>query len=75
MDAPRRRRRDREPLKAADAPLTAPTAQEPTHADIAMRAYDLYQRRGGDHGHDWDDWFRAEGELRRLNIGDRDVAA
>ena len=32
--------------------------------DIANRAYELYQRRGGDHGHDVDDWLQAERELR-----------
>ena len=24
--------------------------------DTANRGYELYQRRGGDHGHDVDDW-------------------
>jgi hypothetical protein len=32
--------------------------------DIADRAYTLYQRRGGEHGHDVDDWLQAERELR-----------
>lgn len=30
---------------------------------IAYRAYDLFQERGGNHGHDLEDWFRAENEL------------
>ena len=30
---------------------------------IAERAYELYQRRGGHHGQDLDDWFRAEQEV------------
>jgi hypothetical protein len=35
------------------------------HADeVTRRAYELYEQRGGEHGHDWDDWFRAEQELR-----------
>ena len=34
-------------------------------ADIAMRAYELFEQRGGEHGHDWDDWYRAERELRQ----------
>ena len=33
-------------------------------AAIRAYAYDLYLRGGGQHGHDWDDWFRAERELR-----------
>ncbi len=32
---------------------------------IARRAYELFQLRGGEHGHDWEDWFRAESELLR----------
>jgi len=32
-------------------------------ATIKHRAYDLFQARGADHGHDREDWFRAESEL------------
>ena len=32
---------------------------------IARRAYELFQARGGEHGHDWEDWFQAEAELLR----------
>ena len=32
---------------------------------IARRAYELFQGRGCEHGHDWEDWFRAESELLR----------
>jgi hypothetical protein len=35
-----------------------------TDDDIARRAYELYEERGGEHGHDVDDWLRAERELR-----------
>jgi Protein of unknown function (DUF2934) len=31
---------------------------------IAARAFALYTARGGEHGHDVDDWLRAEQELR-----------
>lgn len=27
---------------------------------IALKAYDLYERRGREDGHDMDDWLRAE---------------
>lgn len=30
---------------------------------IARRAYERYQERGGEHGHDQEDWFEAEQEL------------
>ena len=32
--------------------------------EIASRAYELYEQRGGAHGHDVDDWLLAERELR-----------
>jgi HSP20 family molecular chaperone IbpA len=34
-----------------------------TQLEIARRAYELFQARGGEHGHDWEDWFRAESEV------------
>jgi hypothetical protein len=77
MATPRRRRRDREPLHQAIGTLaTVPTATggipkwvetlaiEPSHEDIARRAYQLFEKRGGTQGHDQDDWFQAERELR-----------
>jgi hypothetical protein len=30
---------------------------------IAQRAYELWQQRGGEHGHDLTDWFQAEREI------------
>ena len=35
-----------------------------THAEIARRAYAIFEARGRQHGHDLDDWLRAERELR-----------
>jgi hypothetical protein len=32
--------------------------------EIADRAYAIWQRRGGEHGHDRQDWFEAEQQLR-----------
>jgi len=32
---------------------------------IARRAYELFEARGCEHGHDWEDWFQAESELLR----------
>ena len=31
--------------------------------DIARRAYELFLERGGEHGHDVEDWLRAESEI------------
>ncbi len=32
---------------------------------IRQRAYELYEQRGRETGHDLDDWLRAEAELTR----------
>jgi len=31
---------------------------------IAARAYEIFVARGGEHGHDQEDWYQAERELR-----------
>ena len=59
----------REPTIAAKRfPLSA-TRKEPkrptfTEDDVRLRAYEIYQRRGGAAGNDLDDWLQAERELR-----------
>jgi Protein of unknown function (DUF2934) len=32
---------------------------------IRVRAYELFEQRGGEHGHDIEDWLQAEIELVR----------
>jgi len=47
-------------------PLTAPQAGEfrdPIEEQIRERAYQLYELRGREDGHDLDDWLRAETEV------------
>ena len=36
-----------------------------TDQDIAERAYAIYMARGGEDGHDVEDWLQAERELRQ----------
>ncbi len=36
----------------------------PTHQEIAELAYAYWEARGGHGGSPWEDWFRAEQELR-----------
>ncbi len=33
--------------------------------NIRRRAYELYEERGREDGHDLDDWLRAEDEVRK----------
>jgi Protein of unknown function (DUF2934) len=40
------------------------------HDDIAARAYEIWQARGGKEGSPEEDWFRAVKELRSRKIGD-----
>jgi hypothetical protein len=42
---------------------------KPSEQEIRARAYQMYLERGGSHGADFDDWLRAEQELR----GRRDI--
>ena len=78
MSTPRRRRKDQLPTQIVGTPATVPGAMgsavehlaiEPTHEDIARRAYQLYEERGGEHGRDLEDWFQAERELRQVLHG------
>jgi DNA helicase HerA-like ATPase len=45
--------------------VAARPSTEPSDDDIRARAYEMYLERGGDHGLDFDDWVRAERELRQ----------
>lgn len=36
----------------------------PSTEQIARRAYEIFLARGGEHGHDQEDWAQAERELR-----------
>jgi len=38
---------------------------QPVQLEIARRAFELFEKRGREHGHDWEDWFQAESELLR----------
>ena len=46
--------------------VSAPIEQASRGDLIARRAYELYEERGREDGHDWDDWFRAERETQHL---------
>ncbi len=37
---------------------------EPTEEQIRQRAYELYELRGREDGHDLDDWLKAELEVK-----------
>ena len=33
--------------------------------ELNRRAFEIYQQKGATHGHDWDDWFQAEKEVKK----------
>ncbi len=45
------------------AKTTSAAKPAPTYDDIAKRSYEIYLERGGEHGHDAEDWAQAEAEL------------
>jgi Protein of unknown function (DUF2934) len=50
--------------RSAETPLSrAGQAREPDPAQVAQRAYERFVQRGGEHGHDQEDWLEAEKEL------------
>ena len=45
-------------------PLNIAAADSPRLEAIRIRAYEIHIERGGQPGHDLDDWFQAERELK-----------
>ena len=39
---------------------------EPSHEEIALRAYQLWEERGKPHGSDEEDWYLAEQQLQAV---------
>ncbi len=52
-------------MNPAKRPEPARTVPDPAEleAQIRLRAYELYEARGREDGHDRDDWLQAEGEI------------
>ena len=50
---------------------------ELTEEIIRMRAYQLFEQRGYEHGHDFDDWLQVEAEItgkKPISSGDQNQA-
>jgi hypothetical protein len=55
--------------KLKSMPVTPITDPHPNlEEEIRRRAYELYQTRGCEDGHDVDDWLRAEAEVTRAAV-------
>ena len=55
---PTSKRRERSPQPAQPPQLTV--NDEELYEWVARKAYELYEQRGEEHGHDLDDWLAAE---------------
>lgn len=54
----------KEATKSTPETTPPPTKQAPINEEyIRTRAYQFYEARGREDGHDWEDWFRAESEI------------
>lgn len=51
---------------ASSAKAAVSSTSDPTHDEIAARAYELYLARGSVDGYSEEDWLVAEAELRRV---------
>jgi Protein of unknown function (DUF2934) len=61
------------PVPAAPKPRQA--TNQPTHEEIALRAYHIYVQRGGAPGNELEDWTQAERQLIEENEKPRRKAA
>ncbi len=51
-------------LRKQTSPTEMPLRHDtPEEHEIRTRAYELYEQRGRENGHDMDDWVQAETEL------------
>ena len=44
---------------------SSPAEDHPTLKEVAQRAYELYEARGAEPGHELEDWLNAEQELNK----------
>lgn len=63
MTSERRPQQSDPPQSTFESDLNWEWYMQQVHPAIARRAYELFEMRGCEHGHDWEDWFRAESEL------------
>ena len=51
-------------LRPRDSQIESERRDRVFRNDIARRAYERFEARGGEHGRDQEDWFEAEREAR-----------
>jgi hypothetical protein len=58
--------------KGGNSAAISAVREQPAHLHdvIRTRAYELFEQRGSQHGHDFDDWLHAEAEVL-MRYGER----
>ncbi len=59
----------KQPTTAHTKPAAKPVTAQPTQAEIARRAHEIYLARGGAAGSELDDWLQAERDLKAKGPG------
>ena len=54
--------------QGAKPPATRPGEPQNVEESIRRRAYELYEKRGKEGGHEVEDWLRAEEEVTKKKI-------
>ena len=49
-------------------PTTVTSEPQELEHQISLHAYELYEARGREDGHELDDWLRAEEEIREKKV-------
>lgn len=52
-------------MRNAKAMPAKSNSRQPSREEIARKAYHYFLDRGGAHGHDKEDWYRAEQDLMK----------
>jgi len=63
MKRTRKTKSNGDPAKAAAPAVNVSARNLDIQGAIRSYAYTLYEQRGRQHGHDLDDWLRAEGKV------------
>ena len=53
-----------DPRKKSPTAVTSEPDERDLERQISMRAYELYEARGREDGHEQEDWLRAEEEIK-----------
>lgn len=55
--------RSKEPIMLETIPAPTTEVRNELQEQIRLRAYELYEQRGGENGRELDDWLQAEAEV------------